>query len=132
MVNALEFNGIDVSYGDPEKSFAHPLGFGGKVDLHSLPQKFLVDFKSKPCIEPRKRYAYDSHVCQLAAYREGLGLPADTRCVNVFVGLEDAKVQIYEWTPGDVARGWEMFKLMHRLWCLTKGYEPALEAGVAA
>jgi hypothetical protein len=53
-----------------EKSFAHELGFGGKIDLSA--QNLVVDFKTKETaldkVEP-----YHEHCMQIAAYCVGLG-----------------------------------------------------------
>ena len=51
-----------------EKSFAHPLGFGGKVDLHSPSTGIIADYKTKDGdFSDGKKLAYDQH-WQLAAY----------------------------------------------------------------
>jgi hypothetical protein len=74
-----------------EKSFGHPLGFGGKCDLMANPVNgkgnFMVDFKTKDT-NLDKVDVYFEHEMQLAAYREGLGVPS-ARCAIVFVNGTD-------------------------------------------
>lgn len=126
LVLTLAQYGIDIRAGAPEKSFAHKLGFGGKVDLHMTGEPIVLDFKSKPTLDPAKRYGYDNHCMQLAAYREGLGIPG-ARCINVFIGCDDRKIILHEWSQADAGRGWEMFTHTLALWKLLKGYSPELE-----
>src|SRR5579872_4080316 len=89
---ALAGAGIDLFAGEPEKSFASPLGYGGKLDWNSYAA--VLDFKSKPRIEPGAKFAWPEHVMQLAAYDQGLdpAPPPGRRLINVFIGVEDAKV----------------------------------------
>lgn len=123
----LKQYGIDLDDGEPEKSFAHSMGFGGKVDYHKRDGEqggVIIDFKSKPSITPGKRYGYDNHAMQLAAYSMGLGMKY-ARCLNVFVGIEDKRVLIHEWSDDDLARGWNMFSLLLKFWQVSKNYYPA-------
>jgi hypothetical protein len=127
LVATLHQYGISLTCGEPEKSFAHEMGFGGKVDYHERGDAGLIcDFKSKPTITPGKRYGYDNHAMQLAAYSMGLGMPY-ARGLNVFVGVEDRKILIHEWSDTDLTRGWCMFSLCLKLWQLTKSYYPTKE-----
>lgn len=87
-----------------EKSFAHPMGFGGKVDLSS--KNFVIDFKTKEKID-EKTTTYDEHLMQLAAYRVGLGIPA-AQCANVFVDLA-GNVKIIRHSEEDLVKAWKMF-----------------------
>ena len=112
--------GIDLRDGRPEKSFAHKLGFGGKVDWHA--PGIVIDFKSKDSIG-EDRLAWDEHVCQLASYREGLGMPT-ARCLNVFVGIDDCRVEVVEHSEQDLQRGWRMFQHCLGLWKEKKNYYP--------
>jgi hypothetical protein len=112
-----------------ERSFAHPLGFGGKCDLYA--PGFVIDFKSKPRIEDGKRYAYDNHARQLAAYAVGLGLASErdfalipvTLC-NLFIGIEDAKVSVHIHTPAAAAKGWRQFRAALELWKAMNNFDP--------
>lgn len=116
---------------EAERSFAHPLGFGGKCDL-SAPG-LVNDFKTKPRIEAGKRYAYDNHPMQLAAYAVGLGLakessdPADWTHVtlsNTFVGVECGTALLHVYTPEEAAKGWRMFRAALVLWQEQNNYRP--------
>jgi hypothetical protein len=104
---------------EAERSFASDLGFGGKLDLSAA--NCVLDFKSKPRIEDGKLLAYDEHCIQLAAYAYGLHRP-DARLVNVFVGLEDVKVALVEWSPREAERGWKMFQLLLDYWKLANNF----------
>ena len=116
----LRFVGVDFLAGDAERSFAHPLGYGGRNDWHSIKQGVLIDYKSKQKIDGKK-LAYDEHVQQLSACAEGLKI-GGCRLLNVFVGVEDAKVQVYEWPVDDCSRGWAMFQAALQLWQLKNRY----------
>jgi hypothetical protein len=109
----------------PEKYFAHPLGFGGKVDLHSPSTGYVVDFKGKDGdFEDKKKLAYDQHY-QLAPYQVGLGLTR-AECANVFFSrTHPGKVASYKWKVEQIAEGWEFFKAALALWKLWKKYDPA-------
>jgi len=118
---------IDDKYGPElywiaEKSFSHPMGFGGKTDLHE-PTKIVLDFKTKEKFS--KRMAYDEQVMQLAAYANGLGIP-DALLVNMFVQW-DGEIEIHEWTPAEAKRGWDGFCRCFELWKWVKKFDPSYE-----
>lgn len=101
-----------------EAAFASPLGFGGKVDIHSTKVPIVIDTKTKDFGPHDKVDAYDEHLMQLAAYRHGLEMP-EARCANVFVSrTHPGVIRIIEWRPDDLARGWEMFKHLLEFWKL--------------
>jgi hypothetical protein len=103
-----------------EQSFASPLGFGGKVDISSQ-QGAVMDFKTKEFDEPIKKLAWDEHCIQLAAYREGLGLP-QAKCANVFVSVNHpGLVHIHEWSEDELQRGWRMFAALLEYWYAKTG-----------
>lgn len=105
-----------------ERSFAHEIGFGGKVDLHS-PQGVVIDIKTKEFTENDKVNAYDEHLMQLSAYRVGLGMP-DARCANVFVSRSvPGLCKLIEWSQDDLSRGWEMFVRLLQFWQLKTGHQ---------
>jgi hypothetical protein len=114
-----------------EASFAHPMGYGGKVDLHSPSTGIVVDFKGKDGdftetdkYGKPKRLAWDQH-WQLAAYQVGLGLPA-APCANVFFSrTHPGKVASHKWSEEDIAEGWQTFEAALRLWVCLKKYNPA-------
>ena len=88
-----------------EASFAHPDGFGGKIDLNG--SNVVIDFKSKTG-SLDKVAPFHEHLMQLAAYREGLGMP-EARCANVFFN-EAGDVKLIEHKPDDLADAWGCFK----------------------
>ena len=117
-------NTLEETYGitkfDCEKSFAHELGFGGKVDLFSRTafegKGIVLDIKSKEFTDPAKVDAYDEHMMQLSAYRMGLGIP-EAKIANVFVSvLQPGLVVVKEWTPEEANRGWTMFQSLLNFW----------------
>ena len=89
-----------------EKSFAHELGYGGKIDL-SAPN-LVVDFKTKET-DLAKVEPYHEHILQLAAYRNGLNMPT-ARCAIVFVNGLTNEVKLCEISEEDLVDGWECFK----------------------
>lgn len=109
-----------------EKSFGHPLGFGGKVDLHSSDGNgVVIDFKTKEFTSDQveKIQGYDEHLMQLAAYRVGLDLP-DARCANIFVSVtEPGLVVVREWSQEDLGRGRTMFESLLNYWYAKSGLE---------
>jgi hypothetical protein len=108
-----------------EKYFAHTLGFGGRVDLHSPSTGHIVDFKGKDGdFSDKKKLAYDQHY-QLVAYQEGLGLPR-AECANIFFSrTHPGSVASAVWTKAQLDDGWEFFKAALALWKLWKKYDPA-------
>jgi len=112
-----------------ERSFAHPLGYGGKVDLsyqaEDCIEGIVLDFKSKdfdPAIDPKK-LVYPENAMQLDAYRHGLKMPK-AKMVNVFVDRETGIVKLYEWPEGDY---FEMFRCLLKYWQLSKNYDSSWE-----
>ena len=105
-----------------EKSFAHPLGFGGKADLHC--KLAVVDVKSKEFREDAKRLAWDEHCIQAAAYRVGLRIPL-ARGANAFVStVKPGLVLIHEWKQDELELGWEMFRGLLHYWKAKNRYTP--------
>ncbi len=100
-----------------EASFADPLGFGGKVDLHSQTGSgIVVDYKTKEFTDPDEVKGYDEHVMQLAAYRIGLGIPM-ARCANAFASVtQPGLIKMIEWSELELQRGEAMFKLLLEFW----------------
>lgn len=96
-----------------EKSFGHPLGFGGKCDLMAC-SGFVVDFKTKET-DLDKVDVYFEHEMQLAAYREGLGMPT-ARSAIVFVNALSNQVKLIEITQEKLQSGWECFEHLLRVY----------------
>jgi hypothetical protein len=105
-----------------ERSFAHALGYGGKVDLSSAAA--VIDFKCKDFGPEKTCYdlAWPEQAMQLAAYREGLGTP-QAACVNVFVSTRvPGLVCTREWDETELAEAWDAFKCLLRLWQIRRKY----------
>lgn len=123
-----------------EKTFCSPLGFGGKVDLHS--PVAVVDFKTKGNWKKNQTLGYDEHAMQLAAYDVGLsGANTDLdgesliteneanffgfvprRHVNIFISTEEpGKVEAVEWKEPEFH--WKMFSHCLELWKMVKRFE---------
>jgi len=126
-------NWLNQRYGGPalaweaERSFAHPLGFGGKCDLLNRSIPAVIDFKCKDFGEEKqaKDLAWPEHVTQLAAYAEGFRLKKYD-CLNIFVSTRiPGLIRVREWDNAELAAGWEAFRCLLRLWQLRKGYNSA-------
>lgn len=98
-----------------EITFAHPLGYGGKVDIHSS-LGYVGDFKTKEFDAESPPQPYPEQAMQLAAYREGLGMVAAT-CFNLFISVNNpGLVHLYIWNESDIAQEWEVFKHALAIW----------------
>jgi hypothetical protein len=108
----------------PEKSFAHELGFGGKIDLYTADNDgVVIDFKTKEFSKGDKIDGFDEQCMQLAAYRKGLNLP-NARCANVFVSVTQPGLAVVkEWTQDELNRGWEMFNALRTFWFAKSGLQ---------
>lgn len=92
-----------------EDSFAHPSGFGGKVDIYAR-TGFVVDIKtSEKNVDEIK--PFHDHLMQLSAYRNGLGLSM-ARCANVFVNAQTNQVKVIEHAENDLQDAWECFQYL--------------------
>jgi len=101
-----------------ERSFGHPLGYGGKCDLMAK-TGFIVDFKTKDT-SLEKVDVYFEHEMQLAAYREGLGMPS-ARCAIVFVNGTTNEVKLIEIEQDQLQKGWECFEHLLRVYQIKNG-----------
>ena len=101
-----------------ERSFGHPLGYGGKCDLMAK-AGFVVDFKTKDT-DLDKVDVYFEHEMQLAAYREGLGVPT-ARCAIVFVNGTTDQVKLIEIEEDRLQKGWECFEHLLRVYQIKNG-----------
>jgi hypothetical protein len=113
---------LDAAFGKQEwlseRSFGHPLGYGGKCDLMSK-AGFIVDFKTKDT-DLDKVDVYFEHEMQLAAYREGLGVP-NARCAIVFVNGTTDQVKLIEISQDRLQKGWECFEHLLRFYQIKNG-----------
>jgi hypothetical protein len=138
-LNAWERVCLTLGAGDwvAERSFASPLGYGGRVDLHRVwglneygapvTMPVVVDFKSKDDITKKgTKLAFPEHAMQLAAYANGLGLPFPAvRLVSVYVCRTTHAANLHEWSREEAVKGWEKFQLLLKYWKLANGYDPS-------
>ena len=115
--------------GHSEKSFAHPLGFGGKLD-HFDPDAFkgiggVVDFKSKAFTKDKLPDLWPNHYMQLAAYRMLIRKP-NARCAIIFISTEEpGLVHTIEAKPDKLEFGWTLFLALLEVWKVQKKYDPS-------
>lgn len=102
----------------PERSFAHPLGYAGKCDLHS--DSWLIDIKTKDGVEGAK--LYDEHLMQLAAYRRALC--PEGRAGILFLDRTQPVCAFVEAEADELAAGLVMFDSLLSYWCAKTGYYP--------
>lgn len=103
-----------------ERSFAHPIGYGGKIDLHA--EGLVGDYKTKDGdLESVK--VYDEHMMQIAAYAHGLGMSSAVGFI-VFVSRQmPAVARLIEIDAADMRRGWLMFSSLLEFWKSKHGLE---------
>ena len=106
-----------------ETSFAHGLGYGGKIDMHC--DEWMVDFKTKELDSGKKPDLYDSYGVQLAAYDHGLG--GGRKLLNLFISVSSPGYVVeHQWEERE--RLTDMFTTALKLWQLTKRYDPSWQA----
>lgn len=111
-----------------ERSFAHPSGYGGKVDLHSPSTGIVIDHKGKDGdFTDGKKLAWDQHY-QLAAYQHGLCLRRAPAANLFFSRTHPGKVAAHVWTTGDIDEGLDVFLCALALWKAIKGFDSAFAA----
>ena len=125
---------LDSRYGKQpwiaERSFASPLGYGGKIDLHC--DSILLDVKTKEFEEPIKKLAWDEHAMQLAAYDAGLSAGAWKTCANVFVSTKvPGLIHIHEWDVEELDRAWWKFQALLAYWQWDRNYKCGWEKEAA-
>jgi len=111
----------------PERSFANPGGFGGKLDLFGErgvdgEQCAVLDFKTKSGIKDKSPddLAYPEHQTQLAAYAYGLAR-CRARCINLFIDTDvPGLIVVKEWTQDEINSGWLAFSSLLQLWKVRK------------
>lgn len=103
---------------DAEKSFAHPMGFGGKTDLSCKSEKLgiVVDFKSKEFNQDTKLDTYDEHAMQLSAYAKGLNIQEPRGAICYVSATVPGLVKIIEIEPENLLRGWNCFCALLDFW----------------
>lgn len=118
-----EYTGIKPSGWEAEVKFVSRMGYGGCADLVATNGSWVIDYKTKQLAKKFKvgKMAFDEHRSQLAAYREGLGMPK-ARCANVFVCLETGEVDFHEHTEHELQHGWEIFQHALAIWKLKNNF----------
>jgi hypothetical protein len=114
-----------------EKSFSHPLGYGGRVDVHKRElldsTGWVLDFKTTEFAETKLPRTYDNHAIQLAAYREGLGM-SSARCAIIYVSTSvPGLTHLVELSQDELERGWDIFERLVELWQIVNNYKPQTE-----
>ena len=110
-----------------ESSFASPMGYGGKADLIHTGIPVVADIKAKD-FGPEKEgkdLAWPEHAMQLAAYREGFGLPG-ADCINIFVSTRiPGLIRVREWDEPEIYENWKAFYCLLTLWTIRKKFDPS-------
>jgi len=115
-----------------EQPFAHPLGFGGKVDLFCTAPWFVADFKTKEFGPDDDLKTWDEHAMQLGAYREGMRPPVEpgekVRGAIVYVSTTHPGVaRAIELPEEHLQKGWTMFYSLLHFWQAKNTYRSAFE-----
>jgi len=105
----------------PEQSFAHPLRYGGKVDLNC--SIVVIDFKTTSLNgEKLKKAGYDEHVLQLAAYRLGLKLEHASLC-NVYISTTvPGEVYLKIWSDEEALWATKSWLALLEFWKISKKF----------
>ena len=105
----------------PESSFAHPLRYGGKVDLHN--SIAIIDFKTTSLNgEKLKKAGYDEHALQLAAYRLGLKLERASLC-NVYISTSvPGEVYLKIWSDEEALWATKSWLALLEFWKTAKKF----------
>lgn len=120
----IQENFPDVRDWRTEHSFAHPLGFAGRVDLYSPSTGIVIDFKGKDFTpEEKKVLAYEQHH-QLGGYQIGLGLPLNWGMNIFFSRNRPGHAEAYAWNKEKMQHGREVFLATFNLWKTLKKYDP--------
>lgn len=122
-----EWSGLPHGSWKAEHPFAHPLGFGGKCDLHARAPNFVCDFKTKEFDATEQLKTWDEHAMQLAAYRAGLGL-SEARCAIVYVSSTvPGLCKVIEIQHEELLKGWKCFYSLLHFWQAKTGYSSSFE-----
>lgn len=106
----------------PEKSFAHPWGYGGKTDL-SCPLA-IVDFKSKEFGPEDDLETYDEQHMQLAAYREGVEYKTAQGAICYVSTTVPGVAKVISVDTAKMEQGRDMFLALLAFWQAKNRYRP--------
>lgn len=121
----LRDNFGDVPDWEIERSFAHPTGFGGRIDIRSPSLRLVGDHKGVAVApDEDRKLDWDQH-WQLGGYAEGTGMPEGSRGFNLFISrTHPGHVRFFEWSPEKMAEGREVFRCALRTWQAIKRFKP--------
>ena len=141
-VTAVITNLCGYRHWEPERSFAHELGYGGKTDLFCRgDDPWLLDFKTKefgPWSNEKeraallKKLAWDEQAIQLVAYKTGHKLPDETRVANIYISRTHPIALAHEWPREGQAKWWAMFHCLLAYWQLVKDYDSSFQVEIEA
>jgi len=104
----------------PEHAYAHPSGYGCKVDLVAEDGSWLLDIKTK---DGDKSDLFDEHFMQLAANRRAANIPG-ARCGILFIDRNAPSATLVEVSEADLQKGLEMFDCLLALHRAKNRYDP--------
>ena len=132
------WGGLGITCSETEVGFAHPLGYGGRMDFVGYDaddRDVFIDWKTQNTAGKKSAGFYrDSQPVQLAAYMEGyrhkiaqdmlfLYLP---RMISVVISRDEpGRVEHKEWE--DHGAYWQAFKDLFGWWKYDKQYDPSWE-----
>lgn len=114
----------------PEQSFAHPDGYGGKIDLiiRNGEGTHVLDFKTKHSDKLGSNMCYDDYLMQIAAYRKAVDTEAN--CYNLLISVTNpGLIYLHKWEEEQLVRGTEMFDLLLQFWKLSNNYDSSFTKG---
>ena len=110
-----------------ERSFAHPMGFGGRVDLYSPSMGIVVDFKGKDGdFLDKKKLHYDQYI-QLAGYQIGLELPLGDGANIFFSRTHPGIATSIVWDHKKIEKGRKIFLSTLETWKAIKDYDSSFK-----
>jgi hypothetical protein len=128
-----DLQGENLSVWNTETPFAHPLGYGGKIDLWTA--GYVIDLKTKDFdedVDVAKSLAWPEQCMQLAAYAAGLGAdggngPGGTwpTLVNIYIDRKTGLTRWHIWKKDQVEVAWAKFRCLLTYWQLDKNYIPS-------
>lgn len=116
-----------------EHTFAHPLGYGGTIDLigwwfppdcGEFGEAVLIDWKTTETGGRKTLKAWPDNLLQLAAYANGYGDPRAS-LVNVVISRNepDRDPLWHRWTAEESRGAFDVFRCLLQVWQWSKGYD---------
>jgi hypothetical protein len=110
-----------------EHSFAHPLGFGGKIDFFSTSPDLVLDFKTKEFGPDDDLKTWDEHAMQIAAYRHGLSFVQARGAICYVSVTHPGLAKVVEIPKDELLKGWRMFYSLLHYWQAKTSYTSAFD-----